>query len=351
MSEYFAAEATGAPWTLQRDASPQQPPPPPPLSTDQIRHFKEHGFVILRGFIEQPVIQSWCEQFWAKMPSTRGVPSTWDRERNNAASSSLVLEPPLIRLAQMIAVAQQLGDGKLRQLGNGGKAPETIWPSPETPWQPAGAGHVDGYGNPEVDWTGGLFLNAVTYVENVNPQGGAFTYWPGSHLPVHRFFNRHPNTIDGSFANMEGWGVAAAEGRPSFYEDEPSAMIKGQGTEFIGKAGDVLLWHKFLAHSASKNNCATSPRIALICRWAHVDLYVPNRPGEKAGRTSYATHIEPLDSPRRKSELRYLVAHELDPWARWGEALQGDQQDGRVTPAGACGVDVDTNQIQLSSKL
>jgi hypothetical protein len=123
--------------------------------------------------------------------------------------------------------------------GNGGAIPATTWPS-DGDWQPAQAGHVDGYGNPEVDWTGGLFLNATAYVEDVGPRSGAFTYWPRSHTPVHRFFNKFPDTIDGSFHNMEL--------RVSFYEDDPEVMRgNGDGVEFVAKAGDVMIWHKPLA--------------------------------------------------------------------------------------------------------
>ena len=122
----------------------------------------------------------------------------------------------------------------------------------------------------------------------------------------------------------------------SFYHRDPDAMRgDGDGVEFLGKAGDVILWHRYLAHSASKNNNPNSPRIACICRWVHEDLYVPN-PGQagsiaegtfvagaKAGRTSYATHITALDDPARATELRYTAAREVDMWRLWGAAVRG----------------------------
>ena len=121
----------------------------------------------------------------------------------------------------------------------------------------------------------------------------------------------------------------------SFYHRDPDAMRgDGDGVEFLGAAGDVILWHRYLAHSASKNN-AKMPRIACICRWAHEDLYIPNPgqegninegtfvPGEKAGRTSYATHIPALDDPVRRTQLRYTDAREEDMWRLWGAAVRG----------------------------
>eukprot|EP01051_Picozoa_sp_SAG22_P021004 SAG22_NODE_4462_length_1261_cov_1.198795_1_plen_111_part_10 len=111
--------------------------------------------MILRGFLDSSVIERWRHQFWSAMVGSRNQPESWDTERNSAAAgygaARLRLDPPFIRTPQMVAVARQLGDGKLLQLGNGGVIPATTWPS-EGPWQPARAGHVDGYGNPEVDW-------------------------------------------------------------------------------------------------------------------------------------------------------------------------------------------------------
>lgn len=126
------------------------------------------GFVILRSFIEPATIDLWRSQFWGAMSGERNQPETWDRATNVAAvaARAFTLTPPLVRLPQMVAVAQQFGDGKLHQLGTGGATPATTWPS-DGAWQPAQGGHVDGYGNPELDWTGGLFLNATAYVEDV----------------------------------------------------------------------------------------------------------------------------------------------------------------------------------------
>ena len=298
--------------------------------------------MILRGFIDPPVIAGWRAQFWAAMVGDRGAPETWDTEHNTKAAGQLRLKPHFIRVPQVVAAAQQLGDGKLYRLGSGGAIPATTWPS-DGQWQPARAGHVDGYGNPEVDWTGGLFLNATTYVEDVRESGGgAFTYWPRSHTPVHRFFNEFPDTIDGSFHNMDP--------KVSFYHRDPDVMRgDGDGVEFLGEAGDVIIWHRYLAHSASKNSNPNSPRIACICRWAHKDLYVPNAgqegviadgtfvAGEKVGRESYRTHIAPLDHPVRKTQLRYTSAREVDMWRLWGNAVRASANssaggEARTTP-------------------
>lgn len=362
-TKFWAARQTGGRFEEDHDMQPAVALPPP-LSAAEIEHFKTEGYVsacntfsrchwpachshtvclslarslahlqvILRGFIDQPVIERWREQFWSAMVGERGQPETWDTERNSVAAgygaAQLRLEPRLLRVPQMVAAAQQLGDGKLHQLGNGGAIPATTWPS-DGEWHPAQGGHVDGYGNPETDWTGGLLLNATTYVEDVQEsEGGAFTYWPRTHTPVHRFFNEFPDTIDGSFNNMEP--------RVSFYHRDPDVMRgNGDGVEFLGQAGDVILWHGFLAHSASKNSNPASPRIACICRWAHEDLYVPNAgqegliaegtfvAGYKAGRTSYATHIPALNDPVRRTEMRYTEAREVDMWRLWGAVVRG----------------------------
>ena len=53
--------------------------------------------MILRGFIPQPVVERWREQFWSAMVGERGKPETWDPERNWRAAgygaAELRLEP------------------------------------------------------------------------------------------------------------------------------------------------------------------------------------------------------------------------------------------------------------------
>ena len=52
------------------------------------------------------------------------------------------------------------------------------------PWGPGG-------------WSGGFMLAATANLVDVEEKGGAFIYWPRSHRAVNRFFQRHPERLDG----------------------------------------------------------------------------------------------------------------------------------------------------------
>ena len=104
-----------------------------------------------------------------------------------------------------------------------------------------------------------LMLGATAYLYELEPRGGAFTYWPDSHHKAHRYSLEHPLHLDGSFLNAEGltWDV---------FCDNPTTG----GTEITAKAGDLLLLHAFLFHNGSLN-VKPSPRIALNARFDHQD--------------------------------------------------------------------------------
>ena len=105
-------------------------------------------------------------------------------------------------------------------------------------------------------------LGATTYLEEVEARGGGFYYWPDSHLPVQEYFREHPEQIDGSFTKRDDWDE---KGWALFSDLCPSAP-----QEFVGAAGDVILWHCFTCHGGSANVNAR-PRLGVFSRWHRAD--------------------------------------------------------------------------------
>ena len=105
-------------------------------------------------------------------------------------------------------------------------------------------------------------IAATTYAYDVEPGGGAFQYWPGSHHSTHQHFRAHPELIDGQFSldPAFNWG-----GRNDFTSIAPHPP-----REFVAAAGDVIFWHAFLVHTGSANIRPT-PRVGIFCRWRHRD--------------------------------------------------------------------------------
>ena len=100
-------------------------------------------------------------------------------------------------------------------------------------------------------------LGATTYLYDVEPNGGAFVFWPGSHHSTHKYFLQYPEQIDGSFYDIEGWGWHVL-----------SDLSPEGPREFTGAAGDVVLWHAFLCHTGSAN-VREVPRFGIFARYSH----------------------------------------------------------------------------------
>ena len=228
-----------------------------PLNEVQITFFKEQGYLILKDFIEPEIVASWRQQLWDHLGASADDPDNWP---DQYVVDGYTIEPPeqaLGRLPQMQAVVEQLGGGKFT---GGGSQVLAIWPNPEAAWKPADNGHIDGYG--PNGWSGGFMLGATTYIEDVQPQGGAFSYWPQSHLPTHEFFLKDPSKIDGSFRAGPEW----EERQWRIFSDATPYGSK----EFVARAGSVILWHCFMCHTGS-TNVRSTPRFGMFARWHHSD--------------------------------------------------------------------------------
>ncbi len=161
---------------------------------------------------------------------------------------------PDIPLSLKLWISWEGGVGRGPDDHGGGGAPIIRWPAPCDTWKMPESGHIDGYPSPD-GWAP-FMLGATTYLYDVESRGGAFTYWPGSHLSTHNHFLRHPELVDGSFRDHENGGV--------FTDIAPFGP-----DEFTAKAGDVLLWHGYMCHTGS-TNVNPSPRVAVVSRFSHI---------------------------------------------------------------------------------
>lgn len=224
------------------------------LDADQITHFKQHGYVILRDFVDAATLATWRDQFWNHVGADRDDSGTWP---DDYVVKEFGVEPSFGHLPGMTPIIDQLGGD---MFGGGGGSMLVQWPKPGTEWKAPVQGHIDGYG--PNGWGGGFMLGATTYLEDVEAGGGGFYYWPDSHLPVQQYFRQHPEQIDGSFRERGDW---EEKGWALFSDDSPSPP-----QEFTGAAGDVILWHYFLCHTGSPN-INQRPRQGVFSRWHRTD--------------------------------------------------------------------------------
>ena len=109
-------------------------------------------------------------------------------------------------------------------------------------------------------------LSATTYLEPVAHGGGALVWWPRSHHAMHRFLLDNPPCL-GPMEQDEGGGPppALSAFMGEYGRGHPPA-------EYLGKPGDVLLWHSQNMHGGSANISAR-PRLGLFARWSALSRY------------------------------------------------------------------------------
>ena len=224
------------------------------LSEEQIGFFKQQGYLILENFIGSEQIARWREQFWTHIGADPQEPKSWPE---SYVIDGFAVEPTFGQLPQMQALIDTLGGGHFQ---GGGGSMLVHWPRKEGTWEWPAQGHIDGYG--PGGWSGGFMLGATTYLADVEERGGAFTYWPQSHLPTHDYFREYPEQIDGSFREREDW----EKRQWGLFSDQSPQEPK----QFVGRAGDLILWHCFMCHTGS-TNLRTYPRLGLFARWHYAE--------------------------------------------------------------------------------
>lgn len=233
------------------------------LNEADLTFFKENGYLIKRGVMDPELMARARETLWASAPPEldRNDPSTWVGPFANPSDDRMSLrhgfswkfrqpgsEPWMVRMLprdpNIWAMAEQLlGEGNLEvperirgiycQMPEGDREP--------TPYHV----HVDRHA---------FHLGLVGYIDDVEPDGGGFTVWPGSHR---RFYY--------SFTSQ--------------YEYEPAARLQTDyeavnGQPYVdchGRAGDIVFWHHRLGHSAGHNRSANI-RQAVLYDFKRKDL-------------------------------------------------------------------------------
>jgi hypothetical protein len=215
------------------------------LSVEEVTFFKENGYLIKRDILDPTLMTRARAYMWAGAPTQLqpNDPASWVgpfTEKSDdptsvrheytwkyrAPGSEAWMLQLLPKNPMVWAIAEQLlGMGTLPE-------PErvrgiyAILPEGAAPAKPYHC-HVDQHP---------FHLGVVAYIDNVAPNGGGFTVWPGSHR---RFFPTFATQY--TFTPTEQTQVVQAQVDQQPYVD------------CYGKAGDVVFWHHRLGHSAGHN--------------------------------------------------------------------------------------------------
>jgi hypothetical protein len=302
----------------------------PGLTTADIEHFAEHGYIIKRGFLDERAASEAAEVSWQFMPEGMGRdPKTWQGEVSDCRGTLNIsdrfglvkfrhkihpdptLKAVSIRNPTLMAAAEQL-------LGKGRVAPPRrfrgvypIFPTPEHAGTPVNA-HLD-------VTTEAFKLTYSVYLVDNPPGGGGLTVWPGTHRLLHYACARN--------SSRQG-DINTKSFRRLF-----NLLNQFDPLEIPGRAGDVIIMHYRLLHAASLNTIADRVRLALYFNVATNDVeFAEGVPSENLWDGWLG--VQAVDSPvieatsRRPAGLlqgwkRSAKRSELLPWrGAWGGFAQ-----------------------------
>ena len=230
----------------------------PTLSEAEVAFFKENGFLLKRGFLEEDeTFKRVVDYVWENVP--RGIlrrddPQTW------------LTVPHDQWTEEDAATVGQLTRGGWKVRSNGGIGTEPIFVDKianhprmrslvalfigepvrrarrvrgvyaQFPKPPDDEGQL----SPHADGTAG-HLTAMVLVDEIPPRCGGFTIWPGSHHRLHP----HYATVNGN--------RRIPDGEEAYDRARDAAIRDITPLEFPGEAGDVVFWHPRLIHSPGIN--------------------------------------------------------------------------------------------------
>jgi hypothetical protein len=252
------------------------------LTADQAA-WRRDGVVIKRGFIPDALLDPYIERRAAYRAGAKGHLAGWQYGHCYVGLPSLrdvALYPPLMDLLGAL-----IGEEMLFHLAL------TAWVTTGREW------HQDDYLNP--DFVNTWYAAAWIALDDIAPDSGPFEYVPGSHrwglmrgARVRAHLTEEELTRVEPAHGMNQWPKYAER----FVTPAIEAKIAGCGipvVPFLGRKGDVLIWHSRLIHRGSPGQPGRL-RKSLITHYSGID----HRPdmvikARDANDRAYAVFDEP----------------------------------------------------------
>ena len=270
------------------------------LSVDAKRQFKRTGFLVLEDVLDKEVVQEARELLWEAIPEDpTDADSLFARDgahvelfhrKAGDQATELSSVAPFEHLYRAVyPVAEELvgtgvlaepderpaeyclhGGHLLASRSDGGSVvdhagavgpilqyPSDIRSDLNATYDYREGWHVDGGVGPYVPDGSVEYLPftiaCAVYFDTVEPRGGGFTVWPGSHRRTERYFQDH----------TYGDYIAG--------DDVLASLDPGPAHEITGPAGTLVLWHHNIIHGPAPNH-SERIRMAGFQRIAHRDI-------------------------------------------------------------------------------
>jgi hypothetical protein len=226
------------------------------LTADQVEHFLEKGFVVIRGCFSRAAAAEFTTPLWQRLGYHAHDPSTW---------AEPLVHLPSRRQLDVREFAPAAWDAVCDLIGGAERiAPDqpyvwtdgfivNLWQDADRPWEPASASspgwHKDGdFFRHFLDSPEQGLLTLVLW-SDVEHQGGATFVAADSVTPVARFLADHPHGV-------YPLRPAAGEGGDPDAVLIPYRDLIARCSDFVeatGEVGDVYLLHPYILHAKSQN--------------------------------------------------------------------------------------------------
>ena len=226
------------------------------LTDEEVNHFVENGYVVVKDCFDQASAQSWIERAWVRFGYDRNQPAQWTEKRIHLSKLASVDARKFAPKAWAAAVQLLGGEDRLRlpwEWNDGFIA--NLGVGDDRPWQPPSAEvngwHKDGdFFRHFLDSPEQGLLTIVLWT-NMYHQGGG-TFIAADSVPViARYLAEHPEGV-----------------LPTDFDFPSLTRQCSNFIELTGDAGDVVLLHPYMLHATSQNvikhgRLITNPPITL----------------------------------------------------------------------------------------
>ncbi|KAA1476787.1 hypothetical protein DENSPDRAFT_827841 [Dentipellis sp. KUC8613] len=219
------------------------------LTPEQRTHFLEHGWVRIENGVPPENIARFLENVWVRLGYDPEDKTTWIEEKIHMPRHREIMTPEFMpkawgAICELLGgedridktLFESCGDSLIVNLGKDEYKDLEIHPRDLGNW------HIDG------DWfthfldSGDQALETLVLFNDIRPKAGATWVAPDGIKNVVDYLYEHPEGTTGFPQDPDGSRSVC------------SIRKCNEFVELTGKAGDVILMHPFMPHSASKNH-------------------------------------------------------------------------------------------------
>jgi ectoine hydroxylase-related dioxygenase (phytanoyl-CoA dioxygenase family) len=269
------------------------------LTSEEIAHFREHGYVVARGVVPPATIEQLTDEIdgWIEesRQHTRNYGETIDgKARFDLEAGHSAAAPRLRRIANPVDISaafrEVLWDGAIPDLVTQLIGPNVKFHHCKVNMKLPGAGTYVGYhqDHPFDPHTNDDVVVALLMLDDTTPENGCLTVVPGSHRE--RYSHYRGDEFVGEIAPAH------------------SADFDRRAVPIVARAGDVCLQSTWMVHGGGVNRTDRARRI-LICDYTAADafwLLPPMVPSPHSGRI---VRGRPTRLARLSAGLKELPQH------------------------------------------